>query len=260
MHADFLTREILRHQFSERELKLLICVVRQSRWCVARIEQAEVEVFEARFDRRLFCAWTGLRSDHVLRTLEHLEKGLRVLVPKIWRDGVYQIYAQSDRWKVQELSWLQDVQGADALASVKVSGVDRRGDCAPDAGAAFESTVAALPLSSKRNVRDLDRVDVLSSGPGRDRVGELPSGHAESEHRVGELPSGAAVLPDSGPIAARDPSLPQIIGDSSVPVIPESGKLPCLPNSLPQIGEESPQIREEQPTLSFPELGKNLPD
>jgi hypothetical protein len=132
-----------------------------------------LELFEARFDRDLFKVWTGLRSDHVLKALRDLDQA-RVIVPRIWMDGVYQIYGRTEGWKAKPFSSVEQAEAADA--AMVMTNADRRVDLAADAGEQFNATIAAGETLANL----ADAVDIARPG------GECSSPAAKQERSDGQ--------------------------------------------------------------------------
>lgn len=224
--------DILRHSFTLWEVKVLMVILRKG--LLSGKDEAKIS------HRAVFCAQTGLRSDHVLVTLEDLERA-RVL-EKIWRDGVFQ-FRSVDQWKKDELSGREDALGADATKEPD-SGKqapnwqpDRREDLAADAGAQFSSAVASAAIL------------------GRNRAGELPADRANKD-RPGELPGGSKDLfPDSGSAAQADASRSPGHG------FPESGKVQeGLPENSGNSGQMPPDSGNDGLSRKIPGSNNTLPD
>lgn len=193
--------------------------------------------------RSLFEELIGLRSDHVLRECESLE-GKRVIVARIWRDGVYEIVPDAAGWKVTELRQATAAASAEAHGLILggVRAPDRREDLAPDEGARFEGAVAecarefrAASLGAAAQTK-MDRAGGVPAGPGYagNRAGGVPAGSVlagRASSQIPEFGNGEGLTAGAFPESGNSAHGMKGDGRSALPdsgicaaVLPDSGK------------------------------------
>lgn len=123
MTEEWIARDILRHAFSERELRVLFLILFEG-------NGAQVTL-----DRKLFEERLGLRSDKVLIVLRDLFR-CRV-IKKGWEDWDFVIECNADLWKREELA---------SRAVLAQSPLELPSQ---DAGVQFEQALAVVDLQSK---------------------------------------------------------------------------------------------------------------